>query len=135
MFEFVDPVVVSTAAVAGFLTGAVWYSLVGGYWRSALGKTQEEITRRFVPFVVAAIANFVTAYLLANLLSQFGVDSGEGGLAAAALVWLGFTIPYMAMNHSFAGTRISLTLIDGLHSLAAMCVMGYVIGMMSRPGI
>lgn len=134
MFEFVDPTVVSTAAAAGFLTGAVWYSVVGKYWRAALGKTQAEITRRIVPFIVAAVANFVTAYLLANLLVQFGVENGQGGIAAAALVWLGFTIPYMAMNHSFAGTRISLTLIDGLHALAAMSVMGYVIGMMSRPG-
>lgn len=134
MFDFVDPMVVSTAAVAGFLTGAVCYSVIGKYWRAALGRSQEQINRRITPFLVAAVANFVTAYLLANLLVQFGVENGQGGIAASALVWLGFTIPYMAMNHSFAGTRISLTLIDGFHSLAALCVMGYVIGMMSRPG-
>ncbi len=134
MFEFVDPVTVLTAASAGFLSGIVWYGALGKFWLDAHGKGQEELRIRPLPIIVAAVANLITAYFLANLLAQFGADSGLGGMIAAAMIWLGFTITYIAMSYAVAGARFTLTIIDGFHALLGLCVMGYVIGVMSAPG-
>ena len=134
MFEFVDPVTVLTAAAAGFLSGIVWYGVLGKFWIDALGKEESELKIRPLPIIVAAGANLISAYFLANLLAQFGADSGLGGMIAAAMIWLGFTITYIAMSYAVAGARFTLTVVDGFHALLGLCVMGYVIGVMSQPG-
>jgi hypothetical protein len=44
------------------------------------------------------------------------------------LVWLGFVITTMGVNHAFSGAKPMLTLIDGGYWLAVLIIQGAVIG-------
>ena len=120
------------AALAGFGMGAVWYTVLGKAWLSALGKTEEDIkgsgVGQAMPFIIALLADLVMAIVLAGLMGHVGDVSVRGGLISALFVWVGFVITTMGVNHAFSGASPKLTAIDGGHWLAVLLVMGAVLG-------
>jgi hypothetical protein len=121
------------ATLAGFGLGAMWYMVLGRAWMRALGKTDAEIKEsrgaaKALPFVIALVALFVMAWILAGLMGHLAQVSVRGGVIAGFLVWVGFVITTMGVNHAFSGANPKLTLIDGGHWLAVLIVMGAVIG-------
>lgn len=119
------------AAVAGFAFGAAWYTALSGPWLAALGKTKQEIRQGGspLPFVIAALAQLVMAYMLACAVIWRG-DVGVGAaMTTGFLVWLGFVLTTMAVNHGFQGSSRRLTLIDAGHWLGVLLVQGLVIGL------
>jgi len=121
------------ATLAGFGLGAVWYMVLGKAWMRAMGKTEAELTpksdaAKAMPFIIALLALFVMAWMLAGVMAHMGQVSVRGGSLAGFFVWLGFVITTMGVNHAFGGAKPMLTLIDGGHWLAVLVVMGAVIG-------
>jgi len=121
------------ATLAGFGLGAVWYMVLGKAWVRAMGKTEAELTpksdaAKAMPFIIALLALFVMAWMLAGVMAHMGQVSVRGGALAGFFVWLGFVITTMGVNHAFGGAKPMLTLIDGGHWLAVLVVMGAVIG-------
>lgn len=132
-FSGINYVAVVIATLAGFGLGAVWYMILGGAWMRALGKTGEEISRdqgaaKALPFIIALVALFVMALMLAGLMGHLGNVSVRGGVISGFFVWVGFVITTMGVNHAFSGASPKLTLIDGGHWLAVLVIMGAVIG-------
>jgi len=119
------------AAAAGIAAGAVWYGVFGTLWKRAHGMGEGEPRPGVIAFVLWGMGNLVAAFLLADLLVGFGVDSGVGGLIPAAMVWAGFSVTYMAMSNAFSERSYAVTLIDGGHALASLCAIGFVVGAMS----
>jgi len=122
------------AAVAAWMLGALWYSLLAKPWMAAAGVAKASIEsnagsiRGFLPFVVAFVAALVMAWVLAGIMGHLGQLSIKNGVGSGAFCWLGFTIPAMAANYTFGQRRPLLLLIDGGYWLAALVVMGVVIG-------
>jgi len=128
------------AAVAAWMLGALWYSLLAKPWMAAAGVTnagmQENMgspqnmgsPRAFLPFVIAFAAALVMAWVLAGIMGHLGQLSIKNGVISGAFCWLGFTIPAMTANYTFARRRPLLLLIDGGYWLAALVVMGAIIG-------
>ncbi len=122
------------AAVAAWMLGALWYSLLAKPWMAAAGVAKASIEsnagsiRGFLPFVVAFVAVLVMAWVLAGIMGHLGQLSIKNGVVSGAFCWLGFTIPAMAANYTFGQRRPLLLLIDGGYWLAALVVMGVVIG-------
>jgi hypothetical protein len=54
--------------------------------------------------------------------------SVRSGAIAGFLLWLGFVITTMAVNHAFQGERRALTLIDGGHWLGVLLIQGAILG-------
>jgi hypothetical protein len=131
MLSHIDFTVVALAAVAGVATGAVWYGVLGTWWKRAHGMGPEGPKPGIFAFALWALGNLVAAFLLADLLADIGDASGPGGLVAGVLLGVGFCVPYMAMSNAFAGKPLALTLIDGGHAVAALAATGLVIGAMS----
>lgn len=132
-FSGINYVAVVIATLAGFGLGAVWYMILGGAWMRALGKTGDEISRdqgaaKALPFIIALVALFVMALMLAGLMGHLGNVSVRGGVISGFFVWVGFVITTMGVNHAFSGASPKLTLIDGGHWLAVLVIMGAVIG-------
>lgn len=132
-FSGINYVAVIVATLAGFGLGAVWYMILGRAWMRAIGKTEAEIKQdqgvaKALPFVIALVALFVMALMLAGLMGHLGDVTVRGGVISAFFVWVGFVITSMGVNHSFAGAKPMLTLIDGGHWLAVLLVMGAAIG-------
>ncbi len=133
IFSGVNTIAVVIATLAGFGLGAVWYMVLGKVWLRAIGKTEAEIKQdqgaaKARPFIIALIALFVMALMLAGLMGHLGYVTIKCGVVSGFFVWEGFVITTMGVNHAFGGAKPMLTLIDGGHWLAVLLVMGAVIG-------
>lgn len=133
-FAGVNYLAVVVAAVASFVFGSVYYMALGKSWMAALGKTEADMKANMspVPFIVAAVAQLVMAFMLAGVIGHLGqgMVTAKNGLIAGFFVWLGFVATTLAVNHGFQGARRSLTLIDGGHWLGVLLIQGLVLGLM-----
>jgi len=128
IFAGMNYAAVVVAAIVGFFAGAVWYGVLGKYWLAALGKSKADMKPAPGPFIVAAIALLVMAYVLAGTIGHLGeVDMGTG-IISGAIIWAGFVATTVAVNNAFQGAKLSLTLIDAGHWLLVLLLMGAVIG-------
>ncbi len=138
-FTGVNYLAVVLAAAAGWLVGAAYYMSLSRPWVAALGTTMERLkaendnksqAAKAAPFILAAIANLVMAWVLAGLLAHLG--PGEvtiwNGIVSGAFVWLGFTLTTMSVNYAYAGRKPMLTVIDSGYWILALIVQGAVIG-------
>jgi hypothetical protein len=128
---------VAVAAVAGWLTGAGWYGVLGNQWLAALGWTKADVTgpdgkpkMPMGPMVLSVIANLIMALMLAGVIAYIVPrPTVIAGAVSGALIWLGFVVTTMAVNNAFARRTLALTLIDGGHWLAVLVVQGVVLGL------
>ena len=127
-FSGLSYLAVLLAAIGGFVTGSIWYGVLGKAWLSALGKTKEDLKPTPLPFVIAAIAQLVMAFMLAGILGHLGEITVWNGVISAFFIWLGFILPSMAVNHAFQGAKGKLTVIDCGHWLAVLVVQGTILG-------
>jgi hypothetical protein len=125
---------VLAAAVAGFAFGAAWYKPFGKAWLAAVGKTEAELKRGMATtFVAAFAAELVMAFMLAGLVWHLGGATLRTGMISAGLVWLGFVVTTLVVNHRFQGAKTALTVIDGGHWLGVLLIQGAVIGAFGAP--
>ena len=121
---------VIVATIAGFAVGAAWYTSLGKQWMAAIGKTREQLDAGPVPYVIGIAVELVMAFVLAVVIrSLFGEVNVTNGLTTAALMWVGFVLTAMILNHRYQNMPWQLTLIDGGHMLAVLLVQGLVIGL------
>jgi Protein of unknown function (DUF1761) len=127
------------AAIAGFMVGGVWYRVFAKPWMSATGITREQIrahhgtgghARHWLPLAYAFAASLVMAWVLAGLLGHFGAGqvNVRNGVISAAFCWLGFVIPVMLVNNTFAMRDPRLLAIDGGYWLVVLVLMGAIVG-------
>ena len=124
---------VLVAAIAAWIVGARWYTLLGRQWMAALGKTAEEIKGAggkvpVGPMVTSFVAELLMAALLAGLIAHFGAVTIRTGAIVGALCWLAFVATTITVNNAYPGRKLMLTVIDSGHWLAVLLVEGAVIG-------
>jgi hypothetical protein len=127
-FGDVNYLAVIVAAVAGFAVGAVWYTfLFSKAWIAAVGIPEEKLRQGGspLPFILSGIAYLLIAAFLSALTNPATV---VGGAVSGLLVWLGFVLTTTTVNYAFPGRKLELTAIDTGHWLAAMVVMGAILG-------
>lgn len=135
-FASLNYVAILIAAVVAWLAGAAWYMTLSKAWTAALGMTPEQMEaakRRpgaHLPFIYAFVAELVMAWVLAGLLGHIGAFNLRGGVISAAFCWVGFVLPTMLVNNTFAQRDWRLLLIDGGHWLLVLLLMGAIIGAM-----
>jgi hypothetical protein len=125
---------VLVAGALGFGLGGVWYRLLAEPWKAAHNFTTEQIRAHHgkgaapTPLIIAFVADLIMAWMLAGLMGHLGAITVKNGLIAAFFVWFGFVITTLAVNNTFGMRSPKLILIDGGHWLAALLLMGAVIG-------
>jgi len=125
---------VFVAGALGFGLGGVWYRLLAEPWKAAHGFTTEQIRAHHgkgaapKPLIIALVADLVMAWMLAGLMGHLGAVTVKNGLITAFFVWFGFVVTTLAVNNTFGMRDPKLILIDGGHWLAALLLMGAVIG-------
>lgn len=127
-FSTLDYLAVLTAAVAGFVFGALWYTLLGKAWMSAIGMSEKPTPKPGI-FVFTFICQLFMAFMLAGLVGHVGAPDMRTSALSAVFVWAGFILTTMLVNHRFQGQRWKLSLIDAGHWLGVLLVMGAVIGL------
>lgn len=134
-FAGINYVAVVAAAVASFMLGWVWYSMLfQQQWMAALGKTPEECKDQSMPVGLMAltfVSLAVMALILAGVMGHLGPTGFtlKNGVITGALVWLGFVITTMAVNHGYQGVKRALTVIDSGHWLAVLVLQGAILGL------
>ena len=124
-------IAVGAAGLAGFVFGALWYTVLAKSWMAAAGIGENDAKPGAGPMVTAAISQTVIAFVLYGVLVHTQGLSVSGGLICGALIWLGFIVTTMTVNHRFQGQPWSLTIIDAGHWLGVLLVQGVVIGLLS----
>ena len=135
MFENISWIAVVVATLVSMGIGAAWYSTLAKRWIAANGFTDEQIKSveandTPIIYVFAALSHLVMAIVLSGVIFH-GAGSEitiEDGLLTAFLIWLGFVLTSMTVNHRFQFKPWSLTVIDSGHYLAVMLAQGAIIG-------
>lgn len=135
-FAGMNHLAVFAAAIAGWLAGAVWYTLLAEPWMRAGNRTRADIAatrkglRGAAPFVIAFVAELIMAYVLAGAIGHLGPGqvTVKNGIVSGAILWAGFVGTTLVVNNTFGGRKPLLAVIDGGHWLLVLVVMGAVIG-------
>jgi hypothetical protein len=129
------------AGVAAWLFGAAYYTALSGPWMAAQGKTMEDCKaemagksklQMYLPFALAFAGSLIMAWALYGVLVHLKTFSVRAGMISGAIIWFGFVLTTMTVNNAFHGKRPMLTVIDRLHSLGALLVMGLIVGWMGQ---
>ena len=130
-----NPIIaILAAAVAGWLFGAVWYTVLGRVWQTALGgdpdacKNQKKMP--LTPMLVSFLAALVMSAVLYQLLINLGVMGVQNGAVAGLTVGLGFVATSVLVNNLFQGKKLMVTLIDSAHWVLALVIEGVVISLL-----
>jgi hypothetical protein len=131
---------VAVAAVASFIFGGIWYGLLSKQWMAAANLDEKFVKGSGTgpspaPFIIAFIALIVMAWMLAGVflhLSRGGTPlTLRNGMISGVLIWAGFVMTSLTVNHAFQGAKRALTLIDGGHWLGVLLVQSAVLAVMS----
>jgi hypothetical protein len=128
-FEGMNYLAILLAAISGMVAGAAWYGALAKPWMKAVGMTGEPKGEPKI-YIIALIAQFVIAYVLAGLIGHMGPLTVSSGIVSALFAWAGFTLAPMAVNHRFQNNGWDLTLIDGGYWLVVFVLQGAIIGWM-----
>ena len=128
-FSGMNYLAVAIAAIVGMISGAAWYGVLAKPWMKAAGVSEEDVNGPNTgKYVVALLAQFVIAYLLAGLIGHLDTFSLGGGIITALFCWIGFCLAPMMVNHRFQGAGWDLTAIDGGYWLVVFVLQGAIIG-------
>lgn len=131
-FAGINYAAVVFAACAGFGFGFAYYTTLGKQWMAAAGKTRAEVeaNKSPLPFIIAAMAQLVIAFMLAGVLGHLGPDAMNVryGMITGFFLWIGFVVTTMAVNYAFQGASAKLALIDAGHWLGVFLLQGLMIG-------
>lgn len=132
MFEHIDYLAVVVAGFGGFVVGAVWYLpfTFGPLWLKANPHVLQDLETggRLQRYVIALVCSIVQAWVLALCLVYAGRDAGLGtALAAACLLWLGFTATPSLVDTLISRRKLSGWLVVTGHRLLAVLVMAFLI--------
>jgi hypothetical protein len=129
------------AAAAAWLFGGAYYTALSGPWMAAQGKTMEDCKaemagksklQMYFPFVLAFIGVLIMAWALYGVLVHLKSFSVRSGVISGAIIWFGFVLTTMTVNNGFHGKKPMLTVIDGLHWLGSLLVIGAIVGWMGQ---
>jgi len=121
------------AGAAGFAFSAAYYMIFGARWMAALGKTREDIEsgKSPLPFIVAAVAQFVMAHILAGTIGHLGegMVTVRNGMITGAFMWVGFVLTTVTVNYAFQRAKPVLIVIDAVNWLGVLVLQGLIIGL------
>ena len=134
MPEFeINYLAVLVSAVAGFVIGMLWYSvLFGKAWMKLSGMDKKKIEKeRKKGMAKSYAAGFAVLVVMAFVLAHF-VDMAEAatvleGAQAGFWAWLGFVATIMLNKVLWEGKPFKLYLLDAAHYLVVLLAMGSIL--------
>ena len=131
--QSINYMAVGVAAVASYLLGFAWYhwAVFGESWANALGITKEEADNTEGlggAFVMSLISGLTKALLIALLIAATNISGVLSGAFFGAVVAAVFTVTSLGYYNGFARTSSKLTLINSVHSIVELILIGAIIG-------
>lgn len=117
---------VLAAGIASYIFGSLWYYVLSYSWMKAVGISEEDIQMGPSTYVVTFLCEMIMAFVLAGILVYSGSINVISGITAALIIWGGFVLTGLIVNHKFQRASWMLTLIDSCHWLGVLTVQGAV---------
>jgi hypothetical protein len=127
-------IVILAAGAAGWIFGAIWYTVLGKPWQRALGLNPDDCKDKkmpMAPMVVSFLVAVVMSAVLYQLLTNLGVMGVMGSAIAGLTLGAGLLLTSTLVNNLFQGRSFILTVIDGGHWTLALVIESVVIALLS----
>ncbi len=121
-FAELDPVAILASTVAGFIFGAVWYGALSKPWMQAVGLSEPPKPDPKL-YAMTFVCQLVLAAVIHVILTGQGDLSVGRQILSVALLWAGFVVAPMVVNHRFQSQPWLLTFIDLGHWLGVFVVI------------
>jgi hypothetical protein len=124
-------IAVFVAALAYWLLGAVWYSvLFHNAWMALEHVTPEQASGPVpvAPFIISFWLNLVIAFVLAQLCAWRNASTAARGAALGILIWIGFLGPVTYTTYMYELRPFQLFAINEFYVLVGMALMGAIVG-------
>ena len=123
---------VLAAGVAGFLFGAVWYTVFSKQWMAASGVPLDDSgtpanRKDPVPYITSFFGAVLAAAMMQYLFEISAIDSLGRGLLAGLGIGLFIVSPWIATFYSFGARPRKLILIDGGYATFGCGTIGAVL--------
>ena len=117
------------AALAGFIVGGLWYSvLFAKVWQREAGVTDEQLKHGTVRVFVGS---FLLAAVMAVVLAVFIGDGGAGfGALAGLATGTAWVAAALGVNYLFERRSLTLFAINASYNIVTFTAMGAIIGAM-----
>jgi len=116
------------AGAAGWIFGAIWYSVMSKQWMEAAGLTEETINHKNIPaFVGSFLCAVIVAGMMRHVFASSAVDTVGEGLVSGLGLGLFIATPWLTTNYLFAQRPMKLILIDGIYATVGCTVIGTVL--------
>jgi len=121
-------ITVIVAAIAAYVFGAVWYTIMAKPWMKACGLSEEAIDRKDPkPYIISAISIIIVAGMMRHMFASAGITGAVSGLTSGLGIGLFIATPWIATNYGFANRPLALTLIDGAYATIGCGIIGLVL--------
>lgn len=127
-------IAILAAAVAAWVFGAVWYTVLGKAWQRALGLNPDDCKDKkmpLAPMVASFLGAVVTSAVLYQLLTNLGVMGVVPAAIAGFTIGVGFLFVPTLVNNLFQQKSFAVTLIDGSHWVLAVVIEAVVIALLA----
>jgi uncharacterized protein DUF1761 len=124
---------VFVAGIAGFMFGAVWYTVFAKPWMAASGvpldATGEAPANRSdpIPYITSIVGAILVAGMMRHVFALSGIDTIGKGLVAGLGIGLFLVTPWIATFNAFGARPFALTLINGGYATFGCAVIGTVL--------
>lgn len=121
---------VIVVVVLSQLVPMIWYGVFAEQWMELNGLTMEMITEdaSSAPYIMAIIASFTFAMVLAWLFKRMNVESAKDGLITAVIMGIPFSLFNLMTVYMFSFRPYGLAWIDGGENLIIWALSGIVLG-------
>ncbi|MEN3794431.1 DUF1761 domain-containing protein [Fulvimarina sp. MAC3] len=127
-FTNFSPLGVVIAALAAFIFGFFWHRFLEKPWMTAAGYGSKPALKPG-PLVIVFIAYIVIAGMLAGLTAHIGTVGVYETFVTGILVWAGFVLATIVVDHSFEARSRKLTYINAGHWFGVFLIMSVIIGL------
>lgn len=124
---------VLVAGVAGFMFGAIWYTVFAKPWMAASGVPLNEAgdapanQKNPVPYISSIVGAILVAGMMRHVFALSGIDTFGEGLVSGFGIGLFLVSPWIATFYAFGARPFRLTLIDSGYATFGCTVIGAVL--------
>lgn len=129
----INYIAVAIATITSYVLGFTWYhwAVFGEAWANALGLTKEEADNAEGlggAFAISLVSGLTKTIFIALLMSATNISGVLSGAFFGAVIAAVITVTSLGYYNGFARIPSKLTLINSVHSIVELALIGAIIG-------
>lgn len=124
------------AALAHFILGAIWFTVLAAAWLRGVGKTRDQLLQQGSPalaYSVAFFCNLLLAYAIYRVNRWGDFYSAGRGAVTGALLGIAVAAAVIITEMVFEARPLDAMMVMAGYPVIGMALMGAIIGAMVKP--